>query len=373
MTPKKKAQRRRVKTNNYGPVKRNLYAPIRHNNLYGGPRRSAMSAIRGGQEASRHSGRTDGQKFALAQVNPFDDQCQGCRVPDRSTAQSTNFYTYDSFVCGTDATYGLTAHAFYPNVSITKVGATPSSASTWSWSAAFAGSSQSSKYSSVLTNYNVSRICAHGIRISCPMTVTSATGYVHVCLFTESVYSQSTWTLPTSVSQMTNSPNYGRYTLQQLIESPLIVVNKFLSENAFGYRDPNDDGHATNMSTIVANVNAAPFGWQTIMVCVEGAPNTSNPISVEVITHYEGQANNSSSASETLRTGESPSSSFMDAVSDGASRMSSAFFDNANSVRDRMDEARETFTTAAETLNVARNIGEALGGFARNVRPRLMP
>ena len=53
----------------------------------------------------------------------------------------------------------------------------------------------------------------------------------------------------------------------------------------------------------------------------------------------------------TLRQGEAPSSSFMDAVSDGASRMSSVFFDNAGSVRDRdrITEARETFSAVAET------------------------
>ena len=74
------------------------------------------------------------------------------------------------------------------------------------------------------------RSVAHGIKITCPLNLTTAAGYVHIASYTLNTQGKSTWALPTTVAGIQDLPGYKRVTLQSLTQNPLIVVNKFLRD-----------------------------------------------------------------------------------------------------------------------------------------------
>lgn len=222
--------------------------------------------------------------FTLAHVNPFDRKCFDARVPDQSTAPSSPFYLYDTSDFSI-AVGNSNCKIFSPWTTKYTVGMTYVGPTSWAAPLDFVSSvTNYAKLSSMQSQYTLVRPVAHGVRLSCPLSPQTVTGYTHVCLYPISNYGDTTWQVPTSVSQMQDCPFYQRFTNAQLIANPITIVNKYSDEAAFRYRDVNDSGTGT-----ATGVEYHNFGWMMIVVAVTGAPD-GNAIACENILHMEGQA-----------------------------------------------------------------------------------
>jgi len=234
-------------------------------------------------------------RFLLAQVDPFNKDSCHARVPDDSTAPSSSFFTYDEFSLGPNNTItnGAIAAWFMPNPQQFVAAGTSVDQVSWSWVAAYGGTTATSKQSVLNSQFRLSRPVAHGIRITCGLAPTSVTGYCHVALYSLSLYNQSTWNLPTTLSGMTELPFYRRVTLASLTQNPMIVSNKFLDQTAFRYSDINSNEAASAAKGTFQVANS----WMGIMVVVEGtgliggATTSITPaITIENICHFEAQS-----------------------------------------------------------------------------------
>jgi len=230
-------------------------------------------------------------KFALAQLDPFEPQCLGAKVPDSNTMPSIANCDIDLVaLAGPGASAALTAVAFNPSYRSAVITATPG-ASSVSWDTT-SGSviATRSKYSQVAASIEATRAVAHAIRISSPLAPTSTTGFVHIGLDVESRYndtgSNSFPDFPTTIAQMSGLAHYKRVTLASLTQSPITVINKWIDETAFRYEDPRANyvyTSSTSVTITTANFNMNS-SWGTLVVMVEGSPTgTSTQLSFEHI------------------------------------------------------------------------------------------
>lgn len=221
-------------------------------------------------------------KFALAQIDPFDERASGCKIPDSNTFPSCAFRLDDNTNFTTDATYGLKAAAFLPSLSTAYVSGTAASANSWTWSAAYGGSYANSRSSTFTSSYTLYRPVAHGLKLTCPVAPTSVTGNVHVAVVANSDFGKTTWNFPTSLSAMSNAMFYERYSLATLTQQPITIVNKFLDCTAQRYIDPASDG--IDNST---DANLQTNGWAAVLIVVEGAGTSQIALNTEFVTHVE--------------------------------------------------------------------------------------
>jgi len=250
------------------------------------PRRRAaarrrMPARRRRFPARRQARRGVMSKFTLANINPFDQNCDGAKVPDSNTYPSTPVKLEDEFPMIADAINGMSVLAYRPYATATTVTAVTAGASSWTWPAAFGGAANSSRLAQIVGNYSLFRPVAHGIRLSCGGASTSVAGFVHVCVYAENL-AGTTWALPASVSQMNNCMYYQRYPLSMLTQRTLTIVNKFLDASATRYINPASDVAATS-----SDLSFHTEGWGTIIIAVEGATVSSQVLTVEQIIHAE--------------------------------------------------------------------------------------
>lgn len=253
------------------PARRRRRAPVR--------RRRSVSTARIARGARRARPVT---KFALANMNPFDQRADGCKVPDSNTYPSGVIKCEDEFTMTTDATYGLAAKVFRPYPTGMVVNTTAASANSWSFTSAFGGTSNSTRASSITSGFTVIRPVAHGIRLYAPTAPTSTTGFVHVCIYAQSEFS-SGWSFPQTISQMNNAMFYQRFPLAMLTQKSVTVVNKFLDSSATRYLDP-----ASDVAAQGTDMTFQTEGWAGIVVAVEGAPVNTNALVVESVSHLEG-------------------------------------------------------------------------------------
>ena len=222
-------------------------------------------------------------KFVLAQLDPFSDKVAGVKIPDSNTQPSATVIVEDEYALTTGATYGTAVNAYRPFVSSQQVvPATIDSATGWTWAVGYGGANNSSKYNSITSNHRLIRPCAYGIRITCALAPNNVTGYVHVCLAPMSDYNNATWTMPTTIAEMQNSPFYKRYPLAVLTQKPLKVVSKIIDENGFRYIAAN-----STSDTNSAVMSLHHSGWTPIIVAVSGVSVNTTAVSVESILHLE--------------------------------------------------------------------------------------
>lgn len=249
-----------------------------------------------------------GQKFILAQADPFEPRSFGGKIPDSSTIPSvpTPLQWNQSLTTAVVDPNRAHAWAFTTSLYSNFVTATGSTASTWAWNSAPAVSPSYTAYTNAFELY---RPVAHAIRLSCPFAPTTTTGFVHIALATEAAVNTaglqvaSYTQLATSLSEMSGYTFYKRFTLASLTQNPITLVNKWTDESAFRYSSPNarfDDPAdasttpAANTSKAIAGASfAVPLSWGTLLVAVEGAQPSGGAVSItplqaEVILHTEG-------------------------------------------------------------------------------------
>jgi len=250
-------------------------------NLRGLPsaeRRGALSAV----GKLKHHWRQNLPKFALGQINPFDPNVKGARVPDQNTAPSDTFYAQDETPIVVQALNHAQCKAFMPVIRHIAVTCGGVATDEWAWQAAYGGKAATGNLTAIEAQFQLYRPVAHGVKIQCSTSNLNAEGFVHVALYSASTR-DTTWQLPVKISEMSECPYYKRIPLSSLSNNgPLYVVNKYMDPSAHIYRDvtytATQSGENEFMST---------FGWMTILVAVTGVQNNSAVI-VENITHFEG-------------------------------------------------------------------------------------
>jgi len=315
----------------------------------------------------RRSPRRRISKFELGQINPFDKNVYGAKIPDSNTQPSTTTVTEDRYVFTGSATDLAQCKAFLPNVVANAVASVDSTSSAWTWSAGFAGSSSSTSVNAVSTSFAGIRPVAHGVRISSQAAPTTITGFVHVAVFPLSTFGVTTWNLPINISQMAQLPWYRRFTIAQLTQTPVIVVNKFMDCTATRYSDPDSD--------LVSTATDATFqfgsSWCVILVAVEGQPVNGSNLSCENLVHYEAIPQYGTGLGSVFGT--SPAAPFnteqLESVSRVAGRTGAVFVDEATSIQARIREVTSVISEGAQgaagelfdnvVLPVARNAGYA--------------
>jgi len=223
-------------------------------------------------------------KFAFAQLDPFDVQAFGAKIPDSNTMPSianadTDIVSLTSTATATD----LNGMAFRPMYTFGTVTATPGASLSWGANYS-ANAANRAKRTAVAAAFELLRPVAHAVRISCPIAPTSASGFVHIGLANESVYKQNAWTFPTTIANMSGLQFYKRVTLASLTQSPLTVINKWLDDTAFRYSDVQGDVGASNQGPFFQT----DYSWATIIVVTEGVPTSSSVLSFEHLLLSEG-------------------------------------------------------------------------------------
>lgn len=242
-------------------------------------------------------------RFALAQANPFHSDAYGAKIPDANSVPSCAFQTSNTLPLNTGGT-ATQARAFRTaliNEHVTT--ASSASAGTWTWSAAFAGGSDNAKAASIASNFNVVRVVAQGVRLTCPLSPNTVTGNVHVCVYTPSYFNKTTWDFPVSVDEMSQQPTYKRFPIATICSKACTIINRTVDFSSERYFDPTSDVAATG-----TDLSFQTSGWGVILVAVDGAPaSTNNVIMAEMVTHFEGVPKTGGLATATPAANYSPS------------------------------------------------------------------
>lgn len=316
-----------------------------------------------------------GDKFALVQADPFEPKYFGAKIPDSSTIPSIPTPIQYNYSLNTDATtQPAWAHcwAFYPTIQSCNIRAGSATTSTWSWTAS-TSTSNAPVAGPFQQQFEAFRPVAHAIRLSCPLAPTSTTGFVHIALATETMYSNTTTTTPqaqqlaANLSDLSGYTFYKRVTLASLTQSPLTLINKWTDETAFRYSSPlsspqTADGGGTNNSS--ANQFHIPLSWGTLLVAVEGGssvttPGSFTPLQAEIVLHTENIPQKSSALIGS--TAAAYSSGVLNAVSQAVANTD---FAHTEAEQERV-EAQYMSELRAAGGEFASGVASTLGRFAR--------
>lgn len=237
---------------------------------------------------------TPASKFALAQLDPFELKCLGAKIPDSTTIPSLSHSDVDQVSLAAPPTAGLlVAQAFNPSyvsaqLNANQLSPTPS-ATQIAWDGNFVARRNFSKMSTSIEAY---RPVAHAIRLSCGLSPTTATGFVHLGLCVESRrnndFNTTVPNYPDTVNDMTGLAFYRRVTLASLTQSPITIINKWIDDTGFRY---DDFSSAYNFAPSSSSVQTITFNfqqsWGTLIVMVEGAPTGAPVLNAEHILHSE--------------------------------------------------------------------------------------
>jgi len=289
----------------YRQKKRTPVRRYRRRNAYSAPRRTytrrRAPSRRTKAPCKCPSELSPGAKWAIAQLDPFDPNCLGAKIPDSNTFPSIANTDTDIVSLAASAATFLAGIAFRPQYTwgtVTGVGA----AGVVGWGATYSTlASNRVKRTDYATTMELTRPVAHAIRMSSPIAPTTATGFVHIALAVETQFSTSSWAYPTTVAEIAGCQYYKRVTLASLTQSPLTVINKWVDDTGFRYSSPATDQTSTNSAGFQSD-----YGWANIVVIVEGGPTTGTLLSFEHILLSEGIPQKSSVIIGTQAASNSP-------------------------------------------------------------------
>jgi len=305
---------------------------------------------------------TPGERFVYAQIDPFDVKSQGAKIPDSSVMPSIAVTTNETYSFSLTTAGNQKATAFLPNFTSGIVTATEGLGG-WTFPAAFSGTNLA-KRADFVAGYETFRPVGHGIRLSCPLAPTSATGFVHIAIAVETFDNETTWPYVASLTNISSYPFYKRVTLASLTQTPLTIANKFVDETAFRYTSAASSavGNAGNMEFQL------PLSWGAILIAIEGTP-AGSVLSAELVLHVEALPKSSG-----LMTG-SPAAPSDQSILNVASHISanlepthtedsqSSYFRSAANIA---SQGLSTFAEGATPIarNVVYNMGQAAASYA---------
>lgn len=234
-----------------------------------------------------------GQKWLLAQVDPFEPKVAGAKIPDANSVPSIGYPMNELSAPASTLVGEVQCVALLPAVTNSIITAT-SGAGAWTWAINWGGATNWTERASVVQGIELTRPVAHGVRVSCPNAPTTTTGFLHIAVAFESFNNVSTWPWPTTVAGLSAYQFYKRVTLASLTQSPITVINKFIDDSAFRYTTSDRADHPGAAATPDLQFQfQTPYSWGAILIAFEGAATTT-PISIESVLHQEGIPKNSS-------------------------------------------------------------------------------
>lgn len=308
-----------------------------------------------------------GSKYLSALADPFNENAEGCKIPDANSQPSVAIKAEDAYVQSTAALETLTACAYNPTTSKQQVVGVFATASTWTWTAAFGGGTASGKNAKLISDMDLVRPVAHGIRITCGLAPTATTGFLHVAVFAQPLYNQTTWQYPTTIADLANVPGYKRVPLARLTAEGLSINNRPLDCTAQRYVDVDGPSYAS-AGTMEFQV---PNQWCSIVVVAEGVAASSTVLSVENVLHMECIPRSSSISTPNPAASYNPGA--LGAASQMLAKTKAAVLDS-----EKPNQAREAFQNAVKGLSKAtggkvfRPIGRA-GGNVKITAPSRNP
>lgn len=229
-----------------------------------------------------------GEKFVLAQIDPFNPQAYGAKIPDSNTVPSCFSFDTENQDLALSVTTNQSCWAFNPTYTWGTVPAIEG-VSGWTWQGTFGGGINRSKRGGYIAQFELDRPVAHAVRLSSSVAPLNATGFVHIAIAYESFYGTTSWPYPTTLGEMSGYQYYKRVTLASLTQSPLTIINKYVDDTAFRYKS-SDSPDVKNADKLEFNV---PNSWGTILIAVEGV-GAANPLSVEHLLMTEAIPKNTS-------------------------------------------------------------------------------
>lgn len=109
-----------------------------------------------------------GEKFLLAQIDPFSPECFGAKIPDSNTVPSVAIHDVENFSLTLTVPTNQRMFAFNPTYTSSVVESVEGAAG-WAWVAAFGGTVNRQKRGSYIAAMELGRPCAHALRISSPV------------------------------------------------------------------------------------------------------------------------------------------------------------------------------------------------------------
>jgi len=313
-------------------------------------RGGARSAPAGGEKVT---GTRHGDKYILSQADPFDEQVDGVKIPDSNSQPSVPMKAEDTFDFNLNAGETAQCQAFNPSCVATQVYTTTALPTSWSWPAAFGNIGNSAKLAQLRSDQELFRSVAHAVRITSGLAPTAATGFVHVCVFTQALYNQTTWAYPTTIALMQAVPGYKRIPIGRLTAEGLTVVNRPMDTTAQRYVDTD--------SPIYGNAGVMEFQtgmqWGSIVIAITGCQASTTPISVESILHLECIPRATAISTATPAAKYNPSA--LGGASNGNSATSPSALDSEKPQR------RSSFLS-----NALRGVAAAGGGKAQSIGMR---
>lgn len=238
---------------------------------------------------------TPSHKFIMAQLDPFDPVAAGAKIPDSTSMPSIAHVDVDVQNLTSGGTNTLAAWAFRPNYTGgTIIAAAATGSVTWPTLADTAQIIDRTKRTKYLEAMELTRPVAHAIRLTSAVAPTTATGFVHIGLASETLQSyldgaNNRFDYPRNIAQMSNLQHYKRITLASLTQSPITTINKWLDDTGFRYQATKS---RLSLETTAGGLPPAflhtDYGWATIIVMVESAPVNAGVLSVEHLLMSEG-------------------------------------------------------------------------------------
>jgi len=233
-------------------------------------------------------------QYQLAQVDAFDPRAVGVRIPDSNTSPSCAVMTCDDITLTAPPTNAI-CYAFQPNARTTMISGVGAGVGSWTWPGNFGGVTSSNKDAAVATNYDLIRPVSHGVRISCPLSSTTAVGFVHMAVY-PSRSTKSSWDFPTTIAGLADCMWYTRVTISSLTQQPFVIMNKFLDCTAQRYIDTGTSGSRQGDNPLGVTVGAQAGAisvaneWCTILIAMEGSNLTGGALAIlsaETLIHHE--------------------------------------------------------------------------------------
>lgn len=265
-------------------------------------RAQPSATLKGGRQQQKLQSPNALPKFLIAQVDPFCPQAMGVKVPDEANMPSATAFSRDLQTFTTGAAGGQ-GFVFRYNSGSAIVPTVPATSTTWSYIAAFGGVATVSNNAALVQNFQLIRTVAFGIKIETRQSAFNASGFVHVALVPDDLFG-TTYTYPTSVSQMEYAPYYRRIPIADLIEDEITVNGKYTDNTAFRYNTPG----VGDVGAIGYTGSFPASGWSAILVWIEVGGAITNAIDVEFIHHYEALVQNNGTGGVIEITAAAPTS-----------------------------------------------------------------
>lgn len=224
-----------------------------------------------------------GDKYILAQADPFDSNVDGVKIPDANCQPSVAFKAEDVYDLATTVGETTRLIGINPTLEKTFFGSQFVDPDTWTYSAAYAGSKNHAKLTQLRSDFELFRPVAHAVRITSGLSPLTVTGFLHVAVFTMANFGQTTWACPTTLGQLQSVPGYRRYPLGRLTSEGVTVINRPMDCTSQRYIDTDN----TIFAASTQNEFNTACQWGVILVAVSGVAASTTPVSIETIMHYE--------------------------------------------------------------------------------------